>query len=148
VFGKAVRDAVEATGRKAMAVAVTSLSNRLFTEYIAPEDDHIHSPKDEEWNRKLLEFLGDGRLEDAAQLSRVIQQQVRVAKVVNFKPLWWLSAFMGQHNRYEGDVLAYAPIFGTGATVTGLVPAPHGIGDKEFDEDDVETFKGDRDVLG
>ncbi len=147
VLGKACRETIEALGKRAVVVVVSSLSNRLFTDWIDPADDRIHSPKDEEWNAKLLEFLGEGRLEDVAQLSRQIQSQVRVHKVVNFKPMWWLSAVMGQHNGYDGDVLAYAPIHGTGATVTTLVPSAAALGDKEFDEDDVEVFAGDRNVL-
>jgi 2-aminophenol/2-amino-5-chlorophenol 1,6-dioxygenase alpha subunit len=145
VFGKAVRDAV--ADRKVAVVVVSSLSNRLFTDWIDPADDHIHSLKDDEWNRKILEFLGDGRLEDTAQLSRAIQNQIRVHKVVNFKPMWWLSAVMGQHNGYDGIVHAYEPIMGTGATVVELTPSAAGVGEKEFDEDDVETFQGDREVL-
>jgi reactive intermediate/imine deaminase len=147
VLGKAVADAVEAQGRKAAAVVVTSLSNRLFTEWIEPADDRIHSPKDEEWNQKLLEFLGDGRLEDVAQLSRVIHDQIRVHKVVNFKPMWWLAATMGQHNRYTGHVHAYAPVYGTGGSVVTLTPTGSGVGEKEFDEDDVDVFRGDRNVI-
>lgn len=148
VFGKAVQEAVERAGRKAAAVVVTSLSNRLFTDWIDPADDRIHSLKDEEWNQKLLEFLGEGRLEDTAQLSRQIQRQIRVHKVVNFKPMWWLSAAMGQHNRYDGCVHAYAPVYGTGAAVVTLTPSERGYGDKEYDEEDVEVFTGDRDVVG
>jgi len=148
VLGKAARDAIEADGKKTAIVVVMTLSNRLFTEFIDPKDDHIHSAKDEEWNQKLLEFFGDGRLEDVAQLSRTIQDQIRVHKVVNFKPMWWLSAVMGQHNRYEGDVLAYAPLFGTGGAVVTLTPSEDSAGDKEFDEEDVEHYKGDRTVLG
>jgi hypothetical protein len=45
-------------------------------------------------------------------------------------------------------VHGYAPIHGTGGAVVSLRPAAHGIGDKEFDEDDVEVYRGDRDVLG
>jgi len=147
VLGKACRDALAAQDKKAAVVVVSSLSNRLFTDFIDPAEDHIHSPKDDEWNRKLLEFLGDGRLEDVAQLSREIHKQVRVHKVVNFKPMWWMSAVMGQHNRYDGEVLAYEAIVGTGACVVSLVPTAHGVGDKEFDEDDVEVYGGDRGVL-
>lgn len=148
VFGKAVRAAVERAGRKAAVVAVTSLSNRLFTDWIDPAEDRIHSLKDDEWNQKLLEFLRAGRLEDTAQLSRQIHRQIRVRKVVNFKPMWWLSAVMGQHNNYTGDVHAYAPVHGTGAAVVTLVPSQAGFGDKEYDEDDVEVYAGDREVLG
>ncbi len=148
VLGKAARDAIDASGIKTAVVVVMTLSNRLFTDFIDPATDRIHSPKDEEWNQKLLEFLGEGRLEDVAQLSRTIQDQIRVQKVVNFKPMWWLSAVMGQHNRYEGQVHAYAPLFGTGGAVISLTPSQDSAGDKEYDEEDVDVYQGDRSVLG
>jgi len=147
VLGKAARDALAAQGKTAAAVVVMSLSNRLFTEFIDPAEDRIHSGKDDEWNRKLLEFLGDGRLEDVAQLSREIHRQIRVPKVVNFKPMWWLAAIAGQHNRYEGKVHAYEAIHGAGAAVVTLTPSAGGVGDREFDEEDVEVYRGDRNVL-
>ena len=148
VFAKAAQDALKAQGKKAVAVVVMTLSNRLFTEFIEPKDDHIHSTKDDEWNRKILEFLGDGRLEDVAQLSREINKQIRFSKVVNFKPMWWLSAAMGQHNRYKGCVHAYEPVYGTGSAVITLTPSEDSVGDKEYDEENVETYTGDRTVLG
>ena len=148
VLGKAAKDAIEQSGKKTAVVVVMTLSNRLFTDFIEPEDDHIHSPKDEEWNQKLLEFFAAGRLEDVAQLSRTIQDQIRVHKVVNFKPMWWLSALMGQHNRYDGAVHAYAPLYGTGGAVISLTPSEGGTGDKEYDEEDVSVYRGDRSVLG
>lgn len=147
VFAKAARDALQAQGKKAIVVVVGTLSNRLFTDFIDPKDDHVHSPKDEEWNQKLLEFFGEGRLEDVAQLSREIHAQIRVKKVVNCKSFWWLSAVMGQHNNYHGDIHAYAPLYGTGSAVIGLTPIHAGVGAKEFDEDDVDVFRGDRNVL-
>ncbi len=147
VLGKATRDAIASEGRRAAVFAVSSLSNRMFTDWIEPAEDRIHAPKDEEWNRKLLELLADGRLEDTAQLSRTIHQQIRVKKVVNFKPMWWLSAVMGQHNRYAGRIHAYAPVMGTGGAVVSLRPLEGERGDREFDEDDVEVFHGDREVL-
>lgn len=147
VLGKAVRDAIAASGKKVAVCVVMTLSNRLFTDWIDPADDRIHSAKDEEWNDKLLEFLGDGRLEDTAQLSREIHKQIRVHKVVNFKPMWWMSAVMGQHNRYTGQVHAYGPLHGTGGAVVTLTPSATGVGDKEFDEDDVEVFGGNDGVL-
>lgn len=147
VLGKACRDAIEASGKRVAVVVVGTLSNRLFTDFVDPAQDHVHSLKDDEWNRKILEFLAAGRLEDTAQLSREIQRQIRIPKVVNFKPMWFWSAVMGQHNRYVGRVHAYEALYGTGAAVVSLVPAPAGVGDKEFDEDDVEVYRGDRNVL-
>lgn len=147
VLAKAARDAIAAGDRKVAAVAVMTLSNRVFTDFIDPAEDRIHSAKDDEYNRKVLEFLADGRLEDTAQLSRHIHSSIRVPKVVNFKPMWFLSSLMGAHNRYDGTVHAYAPIYGTGSAVVTLTPSKAGVGDKEYDEDDVETWGGDRNVL-
>lgn len=147
VLAKAAKDTLEATGKRAVVVVVSTLSNRLHTDWIDPADDHIHSAKDEEWNQKLLEFLGQGRLEDVAQLSRVVQKQIRVKKVVSFKPMWFLSALMGANNRYVGDVLAYEPVHGTGSAVVTLTPTVASLGDKEFDEEDVERWTGNREVL-
>ena len=147
VLGKAARDAMAKLGKKVVVVVVASLSNRMFTEHIDPADDRIHSAKDDEWNRKILEFFADGRLEDISQLSRDIQSQIRVSKVVAYKPAWWMAATMGQHNNYHGEVLAYEALHGAGGAVIQLTPAKGGVGDKEFDEDDVEFYHGDRHVL-
>lgn len=147
VLAKACLDVIKSTGRKAVAVTAMSLSNRMFTENIDPKDDKIHSLKDDEWNRKILEFLGEGRLEDVSQLSRTIHRQIRVQKVVTFKPMWWLSAMNGNRNNLTGEVLAYEAIHGAGGAVVHLNPAPSNSGDKEYDEDDVEVFSGERGVL-
>lgn len=146
VLGKAARDAVERTGRKVAAVAITALSNRIHTRPVAPADDRISSLKDDEWNRKLLEILGEGRLEDASQLARTFSAQAHADS--KMKALWWLAAFMGQHNRYQGTVHAYGPIMGTGAAVVTLLPSERSAAEHEFDEEDVEVFTGERAVLG
>ena len=147
VLGKAARDTLQSQGKKAVVVVVSSLSNRMFTEHIDPSEDKIHSQKDDDWNRKILEFFADGRLEDLSQLSRDIHGQIRVQKVVAYKPAWFMASTMGQHNNYDGDVLAYEPLHGSGGAVITLTPSGGSIGDKEFDEDDVEYYRGDRNVL-
>ena len=147
VLAKACLEVIKRTGRKAVAVTAMSLSNRMFTENIEPKDDRIHSLKDDEWNRKILEFLSEGRLEDVSQLSRTIHRQIRVQKVVTFKPMWWLSAMNGNRNNLTGEVLAYEALHGAGGAVIHLNPTPSGVGEKEYDEDDVEVFSGERGVL-
>ena len=147
VLAKACLDVVKAQGRRAVAITAMSLSNRMFTDFIDAKDDRIHSLKDDEWNRKILEFLEQGRLEDVAQLSRTIHQQIRVQKVVAFKPMWWLSAMNGNRNDLTGRVLAYEALHGAGGAVVALDPMASGAGDKEYDEDDVEFFHGERGVL-
>ncbi len=147
VLAKAAVAALKEQGKRAVAVIISTLSNRLHTNYIDPKDDRINSLKDQEWNLKILEFLEKGRLEDVAQLSRQIQREARVKKVSNFKPFWWLSSVMGPHNRYTGQIYEYQPIYGTGCAVIGLTPALHASRDLEFDEDSPEYYSGERNVL-
>lgn len=145
VLGKAAADAVRATGRRAVAVGVTAFSNRMFSDWIDPADDRIHSQKDDEWNQKLLELLAEGRLEDVSQLAREFTRQANGDS--RMKAIWWLAAMLGQHNRYAGTVFDYQPVWGTGAAMVGLTPSEVSGGDLEYDEDDTEYFRGDRHVL-
>ena len=145
VLGKAARDAIERSGKRTAVVAVTSLSNRLHTKIVADKDDHISSQMDDEWNRKLLELLAEGRLEDVSQLARTFSHQAHADN--KLKAIWWLAATMGQDNRYKGAVHAYGPIYGSGSAVISLLPVKHAVGGHEFDEDDVDVFGGDKEVL-
>ncbi len=146
VLGKAAADAIQAQGKRVVAIAVTALSNRLFSAKVPFNEDRIHSRKDDEWNRKYLEFLGRGRLEDASQLAREFAGQANGDS--KLKAVWWLAAVSGAHNRYDGTVHAYEALYGTGAAVVGLVPTQKASLDKEYDEDAPEVYKGDRNVLG
>lgn len=145
VLGKAARDAVERLGRRPVAVGITQLSNRQFVQPIDPADDRIHSATDDEWNRKLLELLAEGRLEDVSQLARTFTRQAHGDS--KLKAVWWLAAVMGQHNAYAGEVLAYEAVHGTGCAVVELRPDAGAAAQLEFDEDDVEVYRGDRNVL-
>ncbi len=148
VLGKATRDAIEASGKKAICMVISSLSNRMHTTHVDPKDDKIHSLKDNEWNLKFLEYLQAGRLEDASQLSRQFHKEARVQKVVNYKPFWWLAGVMGQNNLFGGKLYEYQPIVGTGNALVGLTPSKQAARDLEFDEDDPQNYKGERNVLG
>lgn len=145
VLGKAAQDALEEDNVPTAVIAVTCLSRRLHTELKAPEDDQISSLMDDEWNQKLLELLSEGRLEDVSQLARTFAAQAHADN--KLKAIWWLGAVMGQHNKYTGDVLAYGPIFGSGSAVVSLVYANKEASGHEFDEEDVEIYQGDREVL-
>lgn len=145
VLGKAAADAIEGLGRRCVPVAVTSLSARQHTRPIDLADDRLSSLSDDEWNRKLLELLGEGRLEDVSQLARTFTAQAHADN--KLKAIWWLSACLGQHNRYQGDVLAYEPLYGTGGAVVLLQPGASDAADHEFDESDTEVYGGDREVL-
>lgn len=145
VLGKAAQDAVQGKKLRAVAIASTALSNRLWTTPVQPKDDAISSQKDDEWNRKLLEILSEGRLEDVAQLARQFAKEAHADS--KLKAIWWLSAALGSSNDFRGQIHAYEPLFGTGAAVVELCPGGDSKGEQEFDEDDVEFFKGERSVL-
>ena len=78
----------------------------MFTDFVQPEDDRIHSLKDDEWNKKVLEFLGDGRLEDVAQLSRTIQTKSESKKLLPSSQCGGL-VMNDNRNNLTGEVLAY-----------------------------------------
>lgn len=145
VLAKAALDALKATGRRAAAVAITSLSNRVFPRKIEPAEDRLYSAKDDEWNRKLLEMLEEGRVEDVSQVIREFSLQAHGDQ--RGRAFWWLGGVLGQHNGYVGKLHAYGPLWGSGAAVVGLVPDPARALAREFDEGDVETFAGERGVL-
>ena len=99
-------------GKKTIVVVVSNLSNRYEVAEIDPAHDRISSQKDDEWNRKILEMLGEGRLEDVAQVAREFGREANAD--MGFKAIWWLGAVAGEHNKYDGKVWEYAPVWGTG----------------------------------
>ena len=131
-LGLAGRKALERTGKRAIIVLVSSLSNRYHVTKIDPAHDAISSLKDDEWNHKVLEMLGEGRLEDVAQVAREVANQANGD--MGFKGIWWLAGITGQTNRFTGKVYGYAPVWGTGAAVVSLTPALKETLEKESDE--------------
>jgi 2-aminophenol/2-amino-5-chlorophenol 1,6-dioxygenase alpha subunit len=141
-LGRAARTAIDRYGKKTIVVVVTNLSNRYEVGEIDPAHDHISSSKDDEWNRKILEMLGEGRLEDVAQVAREFGREANAD--MGFKAIWWLAALAGENNKYDGKVWDYQPVWGTGNALVELTPNPHKELDfeKEFDEGPAETGTG------
>jgi 2-aminophenol/2-amino-5-chlorophenol 1,6-dioxygenase alpha subunit len=139
LLGRAAREAIDGHGKKTVVVVVTNLSNRYEVAEIDPANDRISSMKDDEWNRKILEMLGEGRLEDVAQVAREFGREANAD--MGFKAIWWLGALAGENNRYDGKVRDYQPVWGTGNAIVELTPAPQKEIDfeKEFDESPIMT---------
>lgn len=133
-LGAAGRAAIDAYGKKTIVVCVTNFSNRYEVAEIDPANDRISSQKDDEWNRKLLQMFGEGRLEDVAQVARDFAREANAD--MGFKAIWWLGAVMGEHNRYDGKVWDYQPVWGTGNAIVELTPNARKQmeWEKEFDE--------------
>jgi 2-aminophenol/2-amino-5-chlorophenol 1,6-dioxygenase alpha subunit len=141
-LGRAARTAIDRSGKKTIVVVVTNLSNRYEVGEIDIANDHISSSKDDEWNRKILEMLGEGRLEDVAQVAREFGREANAD--MGFKAIWWLAALAGENNKYDGKVWDYQPVWGTGNGIVELTPNPNKELDfeKEFDEGAVEIGSG------
>jgi 2-aminomuconate deaminase len=134
LLGRAGREALDHYGKKTIVVVVSNLSNRYEVAEIDPAHDKISSQKDDEWNRKIVEMLGEGRLEDVAQVAREFGREANAD--MGFKAIWWLASLAGEHNKYDGKVHAYAPVWGTGCALVELTPNSRKEIDweKEFDE--------------
>ncbi len=119
-LGQAAARALQKSGKKAIVVLVSSLSHRFHTTPIDPKDDRINSRKDDEWNRKIIDMLSAGEVENVAQTVREFARQANGDQ--KFKGMWWLNGLLGQSNNFEGQIFAYEPVWGTGAILAGLSP--------------------------
>ena len=113
-LGRAMRQAVEESGKRAVAVACTTLSGRFFTEEIDPRTDRISRPEDDAWNHRVLDLIAQGKNTDVLALTSAYAQAA-VADM-GFKAFAWLMGVLGTPAT-PGNVLAYGPIWGTGAAV-------------------------------
>lgn len=120
LLGQAAAKALAASGKKAIVVLVSNLSQRFHVKKINPREDRVSSKKDDEWNRKILDLLGGGALEDAAQCAREFARQANAD--MKFKGIWWLNGLLGQSNQFEGRIYGYEAVMGSGAALLGLKP--------------------------
>jgi 2-aminophenol/2-amino-5-chlorophenol 1,6-dioxygenase alpha subunit len=117
-LGQAMRQAIEASGKRAVVLACTGLSGRFFTKEIDPRSDHIACPEDDEWNRRMLNLIEQGKNADVLALSSAYAQAA-VADM-GFKAFAWLMGVLGTPTT-SGKTLAYGPLWGTGAAVVEYV---------------------------
>ncbi len=113
-LGKAMRQAIVESGKRAVVVAVTELSARFFTEEINPQNDHIARAEDDAWNRRILGLIEQGKNSEVLTLSKEYAQSA-VADM-GLKAFAWLMGVLGTPSA-PGKVLAYGPVWGTGTAV-------------------------------
>lgn len=113
-LGQSVAQAIKRSGKKAVLINCSSFSHRFFTEDIDPAADRISRPEDDTWNKKMLDMLKEGKNKQALQ---TIPEYVKAANPeMMFKGFSWLMGALGTPET-RADVLAYGPIWGTGAAV-------------------------------
>ncbi|MBI3249840.1 MAG: 2-amino-5-chlorophenol 1,6-dioxygenase subunit alpha [Deltaproteobacteria bacterium] len=113
-LGKAMRQAIEESGKRAVVIACTSLSARFFTEEIDPQSDRISHAEDDAWNRRILGLIEQGKNIEVLALSGEYARSAAVD--MGFKAFAWLMGTLGTPSS-SGAVLAYGPVWGTGAAV-------------------------------
>jgi 2-aminophenol/2-amino-5-chlorophenol 1,6-dioxygenase alpha subunit len=114
LLGRVVRQAVEESDKRAVAVACTGFSGRFFTEEIDPRADCFAREEDDAWNRRMLDLITQGRNAEVLAQSKEFAQAA-VADM-GFKAFAWLMGVLGTPST-PGKVLAYGPVWGTGAAV-------------------------------
>ena len=123
-LGKATREAIEATGRRAVLLASNSLSHRHFTsEGDVPEDmsrERIYNHGQYLWDMRILEHIRRGRgREIVHEMPEFISQAISEADAGS---MTWLLGALGLPD-YPGEVHAYGSVIGTGNAVVSWVPA-------------------------
>jgi 2-aminophenol/2-amino-5-chlorophenol 1,6-dioxygenase subunit beta len=117
-LGKATRDAIEKSGRRAVLLASHSLSHRHFvTEPAVPEDmsfEHITNHHQYLWDMKMIEMMKQGKTREIVDTIPDFTEQTN-AETEGGGLTWMLSA-MG-FPTYPAEVHGYGTVIGTGNAV-------------------------------
>lgn len=117
-LGKATREAIEASGKRAVLLASNSLSHRHFTkEPELPEDmsfEHIYHHGQYLWDMKMLSLMKQGK---AREVMAVLPEFIDMssAEVKAGALAWMLSAL--NVPTYPAVVHGYGTVIGTGNAV-------------------------------
>lgn len=113
-LGQAVGEAIAQSGKRAVAINCSSLSHRFFTHDIEPSQDTLSRKEDDEWNRKILDLVAQGKNKEVVEMGPDYAQAVGAEMM--FKGYYWLMGLLNTPAT-RGDVMAYGPVWGTGAAV-------------------------------
>lgn len=101
-------------GKRVAVIGIGNLSGSNFRKEIHPDEDHIVTTGDDNWNQRILQMMESG---DVAQLREQVPHYAKQARVdMGFKHFSWvLGALKG---RFSGaKVHGYGPVYGSGAAV-------------------------------
>ena len=122
-LARATREAVIASGRRAVLLASESLSHRHFvTETAVPEDmsnEHITNHHQYLWDMKLIEMLRCGETRRVVDLMPEFTEQA--VSESDSGALTWLLAAM-DYPDYPAELYAYGSVIGTGNAVMSFIP--------------------------
>jgi 2-aminophenol/2-amino-5-chlorophenol 1,6-dioxygenase alpha subunit len=106
------RQAAVTLGRRIACIAISGLSSGLIQEWIEPAEDRIDADHDT-WNRRMLKLLESGDLDEAFRLREEYSRNAAADSQLRA-----LSFLQGTGAiDVPAEVLAYGPVWGTGAAV-------------------------------
>lgn len=117
-LGQATREAIEASGKRAVLLSSNSLSHRHFTtEGDVPEDmsrEHIHNHNQYLWDMRMIELMKTGQTREMAEIMSDFTEQA-TSETDGGSLSWMLAAL--NFPTYPAEVHAYGTVIGTGNAV-------------------------------
>ena len=117
-LGKATREAIEKSGKRALVISSCSLSHRHFTyESEIPEDmsqEHIYNNNQYLWDMRLLKLIKAGK---SRQMIHELPDftEKTVAETKDGCLTWLMGAL--DFPSYPGKIYAYGSVIGTGNAI-------------------------------
>ena len=120
LLGKATREAIRKTGRRAVLLASNTLSHWHFHEEPAiPEDmskEHPQTMAGYQWDMRMIELMRKGRMREVFKLlPQFIEEAFAEVKSGAFT---WMHAAMG-YPELAAELYGYGTVIGTGNAVMG-----------------------------
>jgi 2-aminophenol/2-amino-5-chlorophenol 1,6-dioxygenase beta subunit len=118
VLGKATRNAIEKSGRRAVLLASSSFCHHHFSvEPDIPEDmtcEHPQTYHGYKWDMRMIELLRKGKVNEFFSLvPQFIQESFAEVKAGSFT---WMFSAMG-YPQIPGELHGYGTVIGTGNPV-------------------------------
>lgn len=117
-LGQATKEAVEASGKRAVLLSSNSLSHRHFVkEPDLPEDmshEHINNHNQYLWDMKMIDLMRSGKTKELAEIMSDFTEQA-TAETDSGSLSWLLSAL--DFPEYPAELHGYGTVIGTGNAV-------------------------------
>lgn len=112
-LGRCAAEAARGSARRTAVLAISGLSSDPLREWIQPSQDRIASPRHDQWNRRVLQLLAAGKVDEVLALREEYAREAMVDS--QLRVLGFLRGAAGLQEK--AMVRAYAPVWGTGAAV-------------------------------
>ncbi len=119
-LAKLAVDQAASQGKRVALVGIGALSGSIFRDEIDIATDKIRDAADDAWNRRMLDLMVAGAVDELRQCAPAFAQEARAD--MGFKHFFWLLGGLG--GGFAGAKLhAYGPVYGSGAAIVELIPS-------------------------